>query len=80
MIHLNQPQGEVMTLSEYFLGKPRGSKAEMAKALGFSKTWLSLVISGRQLASPEMCVAIEIYTKGKVRRKEIRPDIFGELK
>ena len=66
-----------MTLKEYFDTKPHGSKAAMAKALDISKTWLSLVISGRVVPSPALAVAISNYTKGKVSRKLLRPDIFG---
>ena len=69
-----------MTLSEFFETKPRGAKLAMATKLGVSKTWMSLVISGRALASPELCGAIERYTKGQVKRKTLRPDIFGDLK
>ena len=69
-----------MTLEEYFRDKPRGAKIELARKLGVSKTWMSLVISGRALASPELSVAIERYTKGQVTRKTLRPDIFGALK
>jgi DNA-binding transcriptional regulator YdaS (Cro superfamily) len=65
-----------MTLVEYFEKKPHGSKAEMAKTLGITRTWMSLVISGRELPSPELAVGIEKYTKGKVKRKVLRPDIF----
>jgi DNA-binding transcriptional regulator YdaS (Cro superfamily) len=52
----------------------------MANKIGVSKTWMSLVISGRELASPELCGAIERYTKGQVKRATLRPDIFGDLK
>jgi DNA-binding transcriptional regulator YdaS (Cro superfamily) len=69
-----------MTLSEFFEAKPRGAKIAMAKKLGVSKTWLSLIISGRQVPSPELSGAIERYTKGMVKRTVLRPDIFGELK
>jgi DNA-binding transcriptional regulator YdaS (Cro superfamily) len=69
-----------MTLSEFFEAKPRGAKIAMAKKLGVSKTWLSLVISGRQMPSPELSGAIERYTTGLVKRTTLRPDIFGELK
>jgi DNA-binding transcriptional regulator YdaS (Cro superfamily) len=69
-----------MTLTEFFEAKPRGAKIAMAKKLGVSKTWLSLVISGRQVPSPELSGAIERYTKGLVKRTTLRPDIFGELK
>jgi DNA-binding transcriptional regulator YdaS (Cro superfamily) len=69
-----------MTLTEFFEDKPRGSKLKMANKIGVSKTWMSLVISGRELASPELCGAIERYTKGQVKRATLRPDIFGDLK
>lgn len=66
-----------MTLQDYFTDKPHGAKANMAKALGISKTWLSLLISGKHLPSPALAVSISQYTKGKVAKKILRPDIFG---
>ena len=69
-----------MTLTEFFEDKPRGAKIAMARKLGLSKTWMSLIISGRALASPELCGAIERFTKGQVPRTVLRPDIFGDLK
>ena len=66
-----------MTLKEYFIDKDRGAKAAMAEALGISRTWLSLVITDREKSSAELAVAIERYTKGKVKRKVLRPDIFA---
>jgi DNA-binding transcriptional regulator YdaS (Cro superfamily) len=78
---IKSTKGELqMTLTEYFQNKPRGGKAEMARTLKVSKTWISLVISGRKLASPELSGAIERYTKGLVKRTTLRPDIFGDLK
>lgn len=69
-----------MTLEKFFEGKPRGSKLLMAKSLGISKTWLSLVISSRKQASPELCVEIERYTRGAVSRRNLRPDVFGDIR
>lgn len=66
-----------MTLQEYFLSQPRGAKTAMARALGISKTWLSLIVSGKELPSPALAVALSHYTKGKVSRKTLRADIFG---
>jgi len=65
-----------MKLSEYFTTEPYGSKALMAKELGISKTWLSLVITNRKLPSPALSVAISAYTKNRVTKKDLRPDIF----
>lgn len=69
----------VMTLREYFDTKPRGSKAEMAKALGVSRTWMALLISGLRVPSPELALEIERLTNGQVRRVDLRPDLFGEV-
>lgn len=65
-----------MTLNEYFATQPYGSKADMAKELGISKTWLSLVITSRKLPSPALAVAISALTKNRVTKKVLRPDIF----
>ena len=67
-----------MTLTEYFADKPRGAKVAMARKLGISKTWFSLVISGRELPSPELARDIEVHTGRKVKRADLRPDIFGK--
>jgi DNA-binding transcriptional regulator YdaS (Cro superfamily) len=65
-----------MTLEEYFMTEPRGSKAEMAQYLGISPTWLGQLLSGVRLASPKLAVAIEKATQGLVTRAELRPDLF----
>jgi DNA-binding transcriptional regulator YdaS (Cro superfamily) len=41
---------------------------------------MSQITNGRKLASPEIARAIEVATKGKVTRKDVRADIFGALK
>lgn len=68
-----------MTLEEFFKDKPRGTKVALARKLGISKTWLSLIISGRKLPSPDLARDIESYTSGKVKRAVLRPDIFGKI-
>lgn len=65
-----------MTLQKFFETQPRGAKASMARDLGISKTWLSLIISGSVVPSAALAVAISHYTKNKVSRKLLRPDIF----
>lgn len=69
-----------MTLKDFFANKKLGAKTEMAKALGISRTWMALIVNGQRLPSPELCLEIERYTNGKVKRKELRPDVFGALK
>jgi DNA-binding transcriptional regulator YdaS (Cro superfamily) len=65
-----------MTLQEYFSTQPRGAISRMAVQLGVSRTWLSLISNGHASPSPIMCSMIERLTKGKVKRKVLRPDIF----
>lgn len=69
-----------MTLTEYFADKPHGSKADMAKALGISRTWMALLISGLRVPSPELALEIERITNGQIKRVDLRPDLFGEVK
>jgi DNA-binding transcriptional regulator YdaS (Cro superfamily) len=69
-----------MNLVEYFKDEPRGAKAEMAEYLKISPTWLSLIMKGDRKASPALCLKIEEATQGLVKRKDLRPDIFGSLK
>jgi DNA-binding transcriptional regulator YdaS (Cro superfamily) len=69
-----------MTLQEYFFDKPRGSKLDLARKLGVSKTWISLIVSGREQPSAALSLMIEKFTGGAVTRKELRPDLFGDIK
>jgi DNA-binding transcriptional regulator YdaS (Cro superfamily) len=66
-----------MTLQEYFLTKPRGTKVAMARGLGITKNWLSQLLNGSKVPSPALAVAIHKYTKGAVSKKDLRSDIFG---
>ena len=69
-----------MTLQEYFADKPHGSKAAMAEALGISRTWMGQIINLHKVPSPEIALQIERLTNGEVRRVDLRPDLFGEVK
>ena len=69
-----------MTLQQYFLDKPYGSKAAMAKALGISRTWMGQIINLHKVPSAQIALDIERLTKGAVKRKDLRPDLFGEVK
>jgi len=69
-----------MTLTEYFDMKPRGSKADLAEKLGISRTWMGQIIQGKRVCSAELAKAIEQLTHGAVRRVDLRPDLFGELR
>jgi DNA-binding transcriptional regulator YdaS (Cro superfamily) len=68
-----------MQLKDFFMNKPHGTQADFARELGITKTWLSLIINGRKLPSASLCAVIERLTNKKVKRKELRPDLFGEV-
>jgi DNA-binding transcriptional regulator YdaS (Cro superfamily) len=67
---------EDMTLKEYFSTEPIGARGEMARYLGISLTWMSLLISERRAPSAALAVKIEKATQGLVTRKELRSDLF----
>ena len=69
-----------MTLTEYFEHEPRGAKAEMAEYLKITPTWLSQLMKGERRASAALCMKIEKATQGLVKRKDLRPDLFGSAK
>jgi hypothetical protein len=66
----------IMTLKEYFSKQPHGAMTAVATQLGVTRTWLSLITNGHAVPSPILCVMIERLTKGKVKRKVLRPDMF----
>ena len=66
-----------MTLQEYFYTEPRGSKAEMARHLGITVEWMSKMIAGKAVISAALARKVEQATQGLVRRKDLRPDLFG---
>ena len=65
-----------MDLQMYFEGKPRGSKASLARSLGITKTWMGLLISKRRIPSAELAMEIERQTGGEVTRQDLRPDLW----
>jgi len=65
-----------MDLQMYFEGKPRGSKANLARSLGITKTWMGLLISKRRIPSAELAMEIERQTVGEVTRQDLRPDLW----
>jgi DNA-binding transcriptional regulator YdaS (Cro superfamily) len=67
-----------MTLYEYFLEKPMGARAEMARLLQISTTWMSRLSNGKSKPSPYLAIQIEKITQGAVKRKDLLPEIFGK--
>lgn len=69
-----------MTLAEYLKQRPRGELTRVARQVGVSKTWMSLIKNKRVVPSAVLCAALEQITNGLVTRKELRPDLFGQLR
>lgn len=53
-----------------------GSQAKLADAIGCSQQQISYMLKADRV-SAEMATKIETVTGGKVRRSELRPDLFG---
>ena len=66
-----------MTLQEYFSTEPRGAKIEMARHLGITAEWMSKMIAGKAVISAALALKVEQATQGLVKRKDLRPDLFG---
>lgn len=61
-----------MTLEEYFKDKPWGAKVEMCRKLGITKSWLSLIISGKKPAGKSLALVISMYTDDQVTVDDLR--------
>lgn len=61
-----------MTLEEYFKDKPWGAKVEMCRELGITKSWLSLIISGKKPAGKSLALVISMYTDNQVTVEDLR--------
>lgn len=57
-----------MTLKE-FLKKERYTVTELAKQLEYSRSYINLIVTGKQKPSKTIAEKIRIFTKGKVRLK-----------
>ena len=66
-----------MPLQEYFSTEPRGAKIEMARHLGITAEWMSKMIAGKAVISAALALKVEQATQGLVKRKDLRPDLFG---
>lgn len=67
-----------MTLKE-FLANRRGEQGIMAKKLGVSTSQMSQMVNGTCAISNKRCLIIEIFTKGEVSRKDLRPNDWHEI-
>lgn len=71
-----------MRLREYIYSYPLGKRIRartiIAKALEVTEAAVRSWENGTRKPSPKHLIAIETLTEGKVSRKELRPDLFGE--
>jgi len=66
-----------MDLTAYFEAKGRGAKSALAHDLGITRTWMSMIATGRAVPSAALCIEIERLTG--VKRELLRPDLFGAV-
>ena len=58
--------------------KIAGSQQKLAEALGLSQQAVSYYIVGEARVSAEVAVKIDKFTKGKISKAALRPDLFGD--
>ena len=56
---------------------PRGKRELFAKRVGIRPSYLNQLLSGHELPGPKLCARIEAATFGRIKRHDLRPDIFG---
>ena len=57
--------------------KIAGSQSALGRVIGRNQSTIHSWASGRTKVSPQFCADIERATGGKVRRCDLRPDVFG---
>jgi DNA-binding transcriptional regulator YdaS (Cro superfamily) len=58
--------------------KAVGSQKKLADAIGLSQQGVSYLLHTAPRIRAEVAIAIERATGGKITRKQLRPDIFGD--
>lgn len=58
-------------------GRPNAAEKALAEAVGTNERYLWQIATGRRKASPALAKRIETATGGKVKKAELRPDIWG---
>ncbi len=53
-----------------------GSAAALAREMGVTRGHVSHWVTGRHLITPERCKQLEDLTKGRIKRADLRPDLF----
>jgi DNA-binding transcriptional regulator YdaS (Cro superfamily) len=58
--------------------KINATQEELAELLGISQTLVSHIEKGLRPITPTQAINIEKKTKNKLKREELRPDIFSQ--
>lgn len=60
--------------------KALGSQKKLAEAIGLSQQGVSYLLTQAPRIRAEVAISIDKATKGRVRKSDLRPDIFGDGK
>lgn len=66
----------LMKLIKYLSNRRRGFKADFAKRLGISLSFLRQIETGAAKMPIAVAKHIESYTDGAVKKSDVRPDIW----
>ena len=61
-----------------YLSRRGLTQTEFARQVGVSQGMVWQWLSGYRPVSPESAIKIEAGTKGAIKKRELRPDIFGK--
>ena len=68
-----------MDIRSYWTGLTAREKSDFANTLRRSRNYLAQIACGAATPSAELARDIEAATGGKVTRRELLPDVFGEV-
>nr|WP_242650091.1 helix-turn-helix domain-containing protein [Rodentibacter trehalosifermentans] len=66
-----------LKLKNYLANRPRGFKADFARKIGISKSFLRQIETGQSRIPIYLAKKIEIVTDKAVKKAELRPDVWG---
>lgn len=55
-----------------------GSQAKLALAIGTTQSHVSYILTRAKRIPPEVAIAIDHFTDGKIAKRDLRPDLFGD--
>lgn len=55
-----------------------GSQAKLASAIGTTQQHVSYILTQAKRIPPEVAVAVDRVTAGRIAKSDLRPDLFGD--